>query len=337
MLQPDFYSHPCDQVELLQTKTAWVTLAGEFAYKIKKPVRFSFLDASTRAKRHLLCRNELRLNRRLAPDVYLEVAGIVARDDGGHTLESEVKPKRKDVDDFAVVMRRLPSEQILNRAVTDGTAEPDKMVTLAEKIASFRDGASCNKSHLFGSPQALQHLMLVNLGEAAELAVDSISKDNLNFVREYTRRFIAANKQLLEERARDGHVRDGHGDLRCDSIWLAPQGPVITDCAEHGERWRYGDDASEIASLVTDLDALGSPELGEKLAKAYADAINDSELGFLLPFYKCYRAVLHGRMHALTSLQMELPVEQRILALGMAGRFYSLARQYASGHTTPSP
>lgn len=334
-MDPDFYSHPCAQVELLQTKTAWVTLAGEFAYKIKKPVQFSFVDASTRAKRHLLCRNELRLNRRLAPDVYLEVAGIVARDGGGHVLESEIRPKRKDVDDFAVVMRRLPADKMLRRAVIDGTAEPNDMVALAGKIASFRDGASRNKSRVFGSPEALEHLMLVNLGEAEELAVDSISKDHVNLVREYTRRFIGANARLLDERARDGHVRDGHGDLRCDSIWLAPQGPVITDCVEHSERWRYSDGASEIASLVTDLDALGSPALGEKLAQEFSDAVGDANLGLLLPFYKCYRAVLHGRMHALTSLQLELPVEQRILALGMAGRFYTLARTYASSPAKP--
>lgn len=333
MMQTGFYPHPCDQIEVRQTKTSWVLLAGDFVYKIKKPVHFPFVDSTTRTKRYRLCHAELRLNRRLAPEVYYCVAGISEKE-GVYELIPDAKLRQAGVLDFAVVMRRLPDEQMLERMVAVGTAGTESIRAVAEKMAAFHARAPSDKSQMWGSAEAISRLVTSNLGEATELAADSLARTQLAAVREYSRRYVASHRQFLDNRQRDGHVRDAHGDLRCDSICFAPEGLAIFDCVEYNERLRYADSASEVASLATDLDLLGRSDLAEQLVKAYVEASNDLELPSLLPFYKCYRATLRGKLETLTCLQLELPLEHRLLARGTASRCFGLAETYTAGSAT---
>ena len=315
---------------MLQTKTAWVLLAGDFAYKIKKPVRFTFVDSSTRAKRYRLCRDEVRLNRRLAPELYDPVAGISERE-ATYELVPTAALRDTGVIDFAVVMRRLPRDLMLDQMLAARTAETAHLRAVAEKIARFHARASSAKAPLWGSALAVSRLVTSNLDETEERTADSISREQLAVVRDYSRRYIAANRDLLDRRVRDGRVREGHGDLRCDSICFAPEGLVIFDCVEYSQQLRYADAASEIATLATDLDLCGRPDLSAQLVEDYIAASNDKELPLLLPLYQCYRATLRGKLETLASFQPDLPIEQRVIARGTAGRCIRLAATYATG------
>lgn len=327
MTRESFYPHPCGEIEVLQTVTAWVLLAGDFVYKIKKPVQFNFVDGSTLAKRFRLCRDEVRLNRRLAPWVYERVSGI-----SEHTTNYELVEKgslRDGMIDFAVVMRRLPRNGMLDQMVADRIAETGHLGAVAETIAAFRARAPADKSRMWGSAQAIAQLAIDNITEAEHCAADSISREQLSLVKDYSRRYVTANRDLLEKRAHDGHVREGHGDLRCDSICFTAEGPVIVDCVEYSQQLRYADAASEVAALTIDLELRGRPDLSSQFVQDYIAASHDQELPLLLPLYQCYRAIQRSRLETLASFRSELPIGQRVLARGRAAQYLGLAALHA--------
>ncbi len=333
-MRPQFYPHHCERVELQQTMMSWVLLAGEFVYKIKKPVRFPFLDAATAAKRYRLCADEVALNRRLAPDVYLGIKGI-AEDHGVYCLVDDVDCKQSGVREFAVVMRRLPSERILNRMIADNAVSASDMREIAKKLVSFHANASIAKASIWGSARAISRFVVCNVAHAHQIAADSVTRELLATVAAYVRRYVVARRQSLDNRARDGHVREGHGDLRSKSVYFGPDDILILDCAEYSERMRYGDTASELASLAVDLELAERPELADALLEDYAAQTHDSEFLALLRFYKCHRAVLRGKLETLASLQLDLPAEQRVAARSNARRLFALAHSYVSESAAP--
>jgi len=146
----------------------------------------------------------------------------------------------------------------------------------------------------------------------------------------YLRRYIMNHRQLLDHRARDGWVRDGHGDIRCDSVCFLPQAVIIIDCVEYSEALRYVDVASEIAALALDLEMAERRDLSDGLVSGYVAASKDRQLPELLPFYKCYRALLRGKLEALASLQTELPLERRMLARTKANQSLAMAKRLAT-------
>ncbi len=324
-----FYPHQCRSVESLQTMTAWLLFAGELVYKVKKPVRLSFVDAGTPAQRYRLCQDEVLLNRRLAPEVYVGVAGIAQRG-GGYVLVADALASQQNVREFAVVMHRLPRERMLDRMVAGGTISRAGIQELAEKLAGFHARGSIAKAKIWSSAPAIARLVRSNLAEAEELAADTVTRERLAAAGTYLRRYVITHQQSLDNRARDGRVRDGHGDLRCASVCFAPQALAIINCVEYSEGLRYGDAASELAALALDLEMAERPDLAEALVKAYVAASNDAELPELLRFYKCYRAVLRGKLEALTSLQAELPRERRMLARHHASRAFAVAASLAA-------
>jgi aminoglycoside phosphotransferase family enzyme len=329
MMREDFYPHPCATVELFHTMTSWLLFAGDFVYKIKKPVRFSFVDAGTPAKRFQLCQAEAQLNERLAPKVYVGVQGVSEKL-GVHALLPDLRAAQRETREFAVVMHRLPRERMLDAMVASGRVSFDDVRVLARRVAAFHRTASIAKSKVWGSAQAVSSLVLGNLAEAEGLAADSVTRDRLAVAGKYLRRYLRAHRQSLDNRGRDGYVRDGHGDLRCDCVCFSCAGLVIIDCVEYSEKLRYADTASEIASLALDLEFAHRPDLSEELVRAYVAETEDTRLVELLPFYKCYRAVLRGRLEMLLSLQGELPTERRILARSAANKFFELAASHVT-------
>jgi uncharacterized protein len=332
MTEPIFYPHPCQSVEPVQTLTAWLLFAGDFVYKVKKPVHFSFIDARTPAKRYRLCRDEVLLNRRLAPDVYLGVAGIIERSES-YTLVPNATLSEPRVHEFATVMRRLPSERMLSQMAARGTIEVAEIKQLANKLATFHRNCSIAKSKIWGSAPALSRLIATTIADTERLIADTVMRDRLAAVARYLRGYVINHQQLLTNRARNGRVRDSHGDLRADSVCLTPQALEIIACAAYSEGLRYCDAASELASVMVDLERAGRNDLADALVQAYIAATNDAELAELIPFYKCYRALHRGQVEMLTSLQTEMPRERRMLARNYAGEWFQLAERVAAAAT----
>jgi uncharacterized protein len=329
MMEAGFYPHSCDSVEPVQTLTAWLLFAGDFVYKVKKPVHFSFVDAQTPARRYRLCHDEVVLSRRLAPDVYLGVAGIAVRSEN-YALVPNARLNEPNVREFAVVMHRLPDERMLSQRVARREIGPDEIQQVAQKLEEFHLECSIAKSKILGSAAALSRLMAATVAEANALIADTVMRSRLIAAAKYLRRYVVNHQQLLDNRARNGRVRHAQGDLRADSVCLMPQGLAIIGSIEHNEGLRYCDVASELASVVIDLEMVERNDLADALVQAYIAASDDSEIAGLIPFYKCYRALRRGWLEMLTSFQTAMPRERRMLARKYASGWFQLAERVAA-------
>jgi uncharacterized protein len=333
MTAADFYPYSPGEVELRETHISYVFLAGEYAYKVKKPVELPFIDCSTLAKRRELCQREVDLNRRLAPDTYLGVVPIMVRD-GVFTL-GEIPEGSGPAVDFAVKMRRLPDERRFDNRTIAGKTNADDVLTLANRIAEFHAAASRTDAWRYGSAAAIWQLVLGNIGETERLLADTVSTDKLKLIEAYGKHFLSSHWRFLNMRARDGHVLDGHGDLRTDSAYFLNGAIRIIDCLEFSDALRYSDVASEVSFLAMDLDRLERPDLSAEFVRAYVQACQDAELAILLPFYKCYRAVVRAKVELTTSRELDRPVGERVACRERARHYLEQACIYAGTASKP--
>jgi uncharacterized protein len=297
---PDAYPYTVDSVDLIQTHISWVFLAGPFVYKVKKPVDFGFVDYTTLDRRRFYCHEEVRLNSRLAPDVYLGVVPIARREGAVRVEGSE-----GEVVEYAVKMRRLSQDRMLDQLLLAGAVSAADVRRLAERIARFHELAGTNENvSRFGSQEAIHGNWQENFEQVRPYLGETITHDEYERCRRFVRDQLERRRPLFARRLQEGQIRDCHGDLRAESVWMAPDGAFqIYDCIEFNERLRYGDVASEVAFLASDLDRRGRPDLAWEWATHYTFAAGDRDLMTLLPFYKCYRAFVRGKVESLTADQ----------------------------------
>ncbi len=331
LLSPDAYSHDVDAVELRQTHISYLLFAGDFVYKVKKPLDLGFLDFSTLDKRHHFCVEELRLNRRLCQRTYLDVVNIVAAD-GTYRADAE-----GDVVDYAVKMRRLPDGGMMTPMLERGGVDAAQMRDLGRRIAAFH-----GESERGPEIDALSGLETVatNWRENFEQTESNIGRTVTRAQFDETKRYVDATLEreaaLFEQRVRDGKARDCHGDLRADAVCFEPDGVCIFDCIEFNERFRFSDVAADIAFLAMDMEARGRQELSDELMATYLGATLDSTLPLLMPFYKCYRAYVRGKVDGFQLDQPEIGDEQKAAVTEGAKRSFELAHAYARQITPPT-
>ena len=296
LMEPDFYPGRPPQVTHLETHISHLFFAGDLVYKVKKPVRFSFLDYSTLERRRHFLYEELRLNRRLAPLVYLEVLPI-SYQNGCWRLGSDVNPV-----EYALRMRRLPAERMLNFLLERDQVTPAMMRSLAEILASFHaDAPAGAEISARGAPEAIQALWDENLADIRPFVGRLLDAETFDAFADFGARFIARHRDLLLRRVREGRIREVHGDLHCQHVCFAPAGIQIFDCIEFSRELRSCDIASEIAFLLMDMEVRGALARARDFLWRYLEMIADPELPRLLPFYKCHRALVRGKVAGLRS------------------------------------
>ena len=294
MLQPEFYPKPPDSVSHKETHISHLFFAGELVYKVKKAVRYSFLDYSTLEMRRYFLQEELRLNRRLAPSVYIGVLPIVF-DDLGWRLGGWGEPT-----EYTLVMRRLPDKRMLPFLLDTGQVTPAMMRELAEILARFHTDAE----RVTGI-EPDQYAVLVqgqwnnNLADLSQAASQVIDPENLHAIAKFGAEFFLRHSETLKRRAANGWLRDVHGDLHTEHICFAPEGIQIFDCIEFEPKFRQCDLASEIAFLMMDMDVRGGGSLVAPFLQCYRESIDDTEANDLLPFWQCYRALVRAKVYAL--------------------------------------
>lgn len=330
MTEKEFYPHRPAQVELRQTHISYVFLAGKYVYKVKKPVRFAFLDYSNLHKRLYFCLEEVRLNRRLAPKIYLGVVPIYQGEKGFLLADESPQVDPSTVREYAVKMLRLPERQILNRLVKERQVGKEEISSISKELVSFHLSAATEKASIYGAPNAIRRLATENFKETECFVGKTISQKMFHKIQEYSLDFLNVHAELFKSRIQDGKVREGHGDLRAEHICLTDE-IAIFDCVEFAEGFRYCDVASEVAFLAMDLDFLNVPDLSEHLAAEYAEMGHDEALSLLLPYYKCYRAYVRGKVESLKSQEQEVPEDERKGASGRSQRYFSLAYRYVHG------
>jgi aminoglycoside phosphotransferase family enzyme/predicted kinase len=328
MMRPEFYPEPPAVVEFRQTHISWVFLAGRTVYKVKKPVHFSFLDASRLERRRFFCREEVRLNSVLAPDVYQGVVPIISGA-GGLRLGPIDSGAAHGVVDYAVRMRRIADECMLDRMVAAGRADEKLIVRIAGRIAAFHRGCARERAWRYGSAAAIWRAILENLAESERLVDRIAAPGDFGAIDGFFRHFMRSNWERLNQRARAGRVIEGHGDLRCEHVAVEDGRISIIDCVEFSEPLRYADMASEIAFLAMDLDRLGAPELSDALVTAYGCESHDDELAQFTNFYKCHRAAIRAKVASLKSVAPGLDSAGTERARDAARAAFALAARYA--------
>jgi aminoglycoside phosphotransferase family enzyme/predicted kinase len=301
MMNPAFYPKPPSQVRHKETHISHVFLAGELVYKIKKAVRLSFLDYSTLDRRRHFLQEELRLNRRLAPSVYLAIAPITF-ENSVYTLNGEGSPA-----EYALVMRRLPESRMLSSLIESGELDVEMMRSLADVLGRFHAGAERIEETLPARyPDIVATQWNENIKDLRPFAVSTPDRETLETLENFGRRFIERHRDLLRRRPVEGRIRDVHGDLHCEHVCFAPEGIQIYDCIEFSPKLRRCDLASEIAFLLMDLQVRGGGAFAPDFLARYLETVDDPELPRLLPFYKCYRALVRAKVEAMRGSPQDL-------------------------------
>ena len=291
LLRPAAFPHPAPDPRLIETHISWVILAGEFVYKLRKPVDFGFLDFSTLEKRRADCEAEVRLNRRLCPDLYLGVVDVVDRD-GLLSITGPGVPIEP-----AVLMRRLPEAGMLPALLERGAADERLMERLARQLADFHAGAATGIGvDEYGSLASLRANWDENFAQTSDFLGRTITAQQHAEIHTYVEQFLEAHAELLKWRVEQGRIRDGHGDLHASSVCVAHRRLYLFDCIEFNDRFRCADVAAEVAFLAMDLDHLGRADLGFAFVDAYVRRSGDRGALALLDFYKCYRAFVRGKV-----------------------------------------
>ncbi len=323
MSTPSFYTDGTTRVDVVQTHISFIFLTDEYAYKVKKPVDFGFLNYTTLARRREMCEREVTLNRRLCPDTYLGVVDVV--DDGGRlALGGSGTPI-----EHAVRMQRLPADRMLRQVLHRGEADPAIFSGIARTLAAFHAAAETGPEI-----RAMKGLAGVTFNceenfEQTERYVGTLLPAELfELIRTSTRLFLRRRAALFEERAKRGRLRDGHGDLHLDSICVTD--PIrIFDCIEFNERFRYQDVAEEVAFLAMDLEFHGFPHFAKTFVDAYVAESGDAELLELLDFYKAYRAYVRAKVSSFQTDDPRIGEADKALLRETALRYYELAGRYA--------
>lgn len=299
LLRPEAYPHPTDTVRLEETHISWVLLTGEWAYKLKKPVDLGFLDFSTLEKRRHFCEEELRLNRRLAAELYDSVVAIA-----GNPEQPRVGGAGPILD-YAVKMRQFPQDALASRLLSAGLLTAADIDRLADTIAAFHHGADRARSwDTFGSPQSVAGPVRENFQPIRETAIAPVDQAALNEIEGWTIAELERLRDRITQRRADGRVRECHGDLHLGNIVRIKDRLVPFDCIEFSPALRFIDVMSEAAFLAMDLAHRQRPDFAYRALNRYLEATGDYEGLDLLPFYWVYRALVRAKIHAIRAAQL---------------------------------
>jgi len=323
LLNPAIYPDSPKEIRLIETHISLVFLTREYVYKVKKPVDFGFLDFTSLDKRKYFCEQEVKLNRRLSPDIYLGVVEITFDRD---RISFNGKGR---VEEYAVQMKRIPEELLLDKLVEKGQVNREMMEALSKRLARFYASAETNE-HIksFAKPERVKQDTDENFEQTAKYIGAVISKPVYEEIQKRTNDFFRTREALFHRRIVSGRIRDCHGDLRLEHIFWSKE-IAIFDCVEFNERFRYTDVAADIGFLAMDLDYHGREDLSEHLVRSYVETSEDQEVLHMLDFYKCYRAYVRGKVESFRLDDPHIPEAEKREALTRARKYFKLAHQYA--------
>jgi uncharacterized protein len=319
------YPYPAKDVQVLQTHISAVFLAGPYAYKIKKPVNFGFVDFSTLEKRLHYCEQEVKLNRRLALSVYLGVVPV------SQTAEGLKFEGAGEIVEWAVKMQRLPEAATLRERLRHGEIAVAVVEAIAEKIASFHQEAATNQTIAeFGRFDAVARNLRDIFKQSESQVGTTVSQTVFARVQALTEGNLSRLRPLIDARAREGKIRDTHGDLHLDHIYLFPEEPapddlIIVDCIEFNNRFRFLDPVADMAFPVMDFAYYGRRDLARAFTESYFRCTGDDEGRALLPLYAAYRATVRGSVEGLKVAEREISEVDRVATLEKSRAHWLLA------------
>jgi len=294
----DAYPHAVAAVRLIETHISWLLLTGAYAYKIKKPVDFGFLDFSTLERRRFCCEEEVRLNRRLAPELYLDVVPITG------TPEHPQIAGTGQVIEYAVKMVQFPDGQLLSERAERGLLTADEIDRIARLIAEFHDSVErTGEASVYGDSGVIQKWFMENLDTIKPLLADDRQLRQLESIQAWGEAQWRGKAGLMQQRKRQGYVRECHGDLHLNNITLIDGKVTLFDCIEFNPTLRWIDVISEVAFLFIDLLHVGHERLAYRFLNHYLFCTGDYAGLALLRYYLVYRAMVRAKVTMLRMAQ----------------------------------
>ena len=323
LANPARFGPACTSVTVLETHISYVLLTGKHAYKLKKAVDLGFLDFTTLASRRFFCEQELRLNRRLAPELYLDVVAITG------TIDEPVIDGKGPVLEYAVKMREFPQDALASRVLDRNELGVADIDMLAAKVAAFH--ATSQKAaadSTFGAPETILRAALANCKSLLAGAASPAERRTIEALHTWTEREHAARNAAFRGRREGGFVRECHGDLHLGNIAVIDGEVTIFDCIEFNEQMRWIDVMSEVAFTAMDLQDRGHAELAHRFVNAYLEITGDYAGLSVLRFYLVYRALVRAKIALLRAIQLP-PGEARAPLYAERDGYLRLAEAYA--------
>ncbi|MBN2101577.1 MAG: phosphotransferase [Candidatus Aenigmarchaeota archaeon] len=324
MMKGEVYDEKISGIELIQTHISWVFLTGEFAYKVKKPVNFGFLDFSTLEQRKKFCRREFEVNSKFSPQLYLDVLPITGNEKGiringdGETVE------------YCIKMKQIPQENLMTKLLEGGKIGKKDIDRIIDVMLRYykqaESGPDVEKNATF---EITEFNWDENFSQTEDFRDITIKEKDFNFIKRKTEDFMRKNKSLFEKRIKDRRVKWCHGDLHSGNIFIENGNVFIFDAIEFNERFACSDIANDVAFLAMDLDYRGFPELGEYLVRKYVERSGDPEIMKLIDFYKCYRAYVRGKVFSFRLNDESIQDAEKDTATIEARKYFELSGKYA--------
>jgi len=323
MLAVQVYDHPVSRIELIETHISWVILTGDYAYKIKKPVDFGFLDFSTLQLRRVCCEQEVLLNRRLAPEIYLDVVAITG------TADRPSFCGEGEAIEYAVKMAQFPQSAQLDNMLAAGTLNADHMDAIARLVADFHQSVEVADAGMkYGDSDVVYQPVEENFIQINQHIDTTPYSSTLDTLKRWSQAEFSRLNKALAKRKHDGYIRECHGDMHLrNMLWLDGK-PMAFDCIEFNAALRWIDVISEVAFLVMDLQDRQQQRLANRFLNSYLEISGDYSALSLLPFYLVYRAMVRAKVNALRLEQDNVSDEEKAQTRTAFESYLELAAGY---------
>lgn len=320
---PELYDHPVKDFRVIETHISQVLLTGDYAYKIKKPMDFGFLNFSTLERRKHFCEEELRLNSRLASELYLEVLPIT-----GTPAQPRIGGDGEAFE-YAIRMRQFDQDQLFDKRQERGDLTPELLSSVARQAALFHDSlAPVDDDKPLGTPEAVFAAMQENFDQIRPMLDDKTLLTQLDALEDWTRTTFERHRNLIAARRSNGLVRECHGDLHLANITVFNDQVTVFDCIEFNEPFRWIDVINDLAFLLMDLESRQEPALANLVLNTYLEYRGDFEGLTLLPLYKAYRAMVRAKIALFTMANPSLNDREREELLQRYRDYAQLAEDY---------
>ncbi|SEM93149.1 AAA family ATPase [Nitrosomonas marina] len=325
MMRAEIYDHPVESIKLIETHISWVILTGTYAYKIKKPYNLGFLDFSSLSQRRQFCLEELRLNKRLAASVYLDIVAI-----SGSVTHPVLQGPGETIE-YAVKMAQFPQEAQLDVMLADGKLGNKHIDAFAHLLAEFHQNTeTASADTCFGNPEHVYQPVARTFEKIRLCTQVQQHSRHLAELENWAESFFSTHKHLFENRKHDGFIRECHGDLHLRNLlWLNGK-PLAFDCLEFDPNLRWIDTLSDIAFLVMDLQDRQHPQLAYHFLNTYMECCGDYSGLQVFRFYLVYRAVIRAMVNAISAEETDTALEKRHKAVKDCHAYLTLAQSYTS-------
>lgn len=328
LMDPGLYHHPVEQLQLIETHISWVILTGHYVYKIKKPVNLGFLDFSTLEKRRFYCEEELRLNQRLAPEIYLAVVPITG------TTEQPQMAGRGEAIEYAVKMVQFPQQAQLDRVLASGELQAEQLDALARLITDFHQRiAIAGADSGYGDPEHVYQPVAENFSQIRERISKEKYRKLVDAIERWSTSAFESLQPVLQQRKSAGFIRECHGDMHLRNIAWVDDQPVIFDCIEFNPNLRWIDVISEVAFLVMDLQDRQQAQLAQRFLNSYLEYSGDYAGVRVLCFYLVYRAMVRAKVEAIRAQQKGISKKEQTEAETGFFTYLELAQNYTAVDT----